>query len=228
MSAERDIYTKLHDMMVLLHRSLKKALESIITQIEEDQKQIKAGKESKLQKDLPNWLNYIDAFIHTLEHHHKTEDLFMFPPFKAAGIDMEGEKEAHEKIHAILDRIEALVKDCQGNSIKYNNGEEILQNLKEVQEPLIDHLNAEVSKLTTENLSVIPVDKFKEIWRKGDEYGKAGPTFTLPFFFHHLPSKETKEVLEILTLPAFVSWIILPAFNFKHSGLWKYAPYQMY
>jgi hypothetical protein len=213
---KKDNYFKIKFIMERAHDTFIVGFKNVAKQIDENS--------DDHQKDLSNWLGYVNSLITSLEHHHQTEEKIMFPFFQKHGITFEQEIEQHQQLHKDLDKIKIFLAKSKNNPSFYDS--KILKDLfHETEVNLFVHLENEVADLDRTKLEPhIRSDDIKDLISELDKEAKNADPFIIPIYMQCHTTPEYKNWPEF---GSFMYYIVLPMLSLKYRGYWKYAPYNI-
>ncbi|KAF9445419.1 hypothetical protein P691DRAFT_805693 [Macrolepiota fuliginosa MF-IS2] len=212
-----DPFEQLHYNMVRAHHTFKLGYNIILQNLEQSQEAI--------EKDLPNFIGYCQAWAASIITHHDSEEEIVFPVLNQK-MDFAPEKEAHEAIHNSINELEAILLEAKADHSKFNP-EQLREHLIHLKEPLFQHLDSEVEHITSSQLKQVGFGdaELKDLNTRLDKYAQShgDPFILVPYMRTHTPP-EFKDVWP--PMPWVLRKVVIPyVLARRYSGYWKYAPY---
>ncbi|KAH9849415.1 hypothetical protein C2E23DRAFT_737468 [Lenzites betulinus] len=215
-SVPTDPYELLHWNMKLAHATYEKGYENIVSLLD-----------NPPSNDLKNFLGYCEAWVHSILHHHETEEATVFPILNEK-MDFSHERDQHKELHDFLDKFLVVIKDAREDTSKFN-GEDIKELMLSAKDIMFTHFNEELvhigaSKLKEANFTEAECKSMVEAMEK---HAKANgdPFLVVPYMRSHT-EPDYKNIWP--PMPWVLRKLVIPyMLAKKHSGYWKYSPYAM-
>ncbi|KAF8240911.1 hypothetical protein L208DRAFT_1420317 [Tricholoma matsutake] len=216
MAAPADPFQLLHYNMVHTHDTFKRGCDIILSHLQAPPKD-----------DLKNFLGYCGAWATAIEHHHDAEEAIVFP-FLNTKMDFSGETEQHRVIHYSLEDLHTMIKEAQTDLSKFDV-EKMKMQMIALKEPLYTHLDEEVEHIPANKMKEAGFAEHEVVAMIADlgKYARShgDPFVSIPYMCSHTPT-DIKPFWP--PIPWILRKLIVPyIFAKKHSGYWKYSPYDM-
>lgn len=131
-------------MMAHVHNVLIRGLNAIVQQAP----YVKSSEDSSYnQRDVQDLLAYVASWVKMVEHHHWTEESFIFPEIeKFSGKPglMDDPKHQHELFHGGMKELLAYAESTKPQSYRWDGPGGMKEIVDSFSQPLMDHLYAEV------------------------------------------------------------------------------------
>ncbi|KAG8162654.1 hypothetical protein KVR01_007132 [Diaporthe batatas] len=167
---EKHSYVHVSSEMAHVHNVLIRGLNSIVQQ----------APYVKAPKDCRDLLSYVASWVKMVEHHHDTEESFIFPEVeKFAGTTglMDAPKHQHELFHDGLERLLKYAQSTQPERYKWEGRGGMKEIVDSFSKELMDHLYAEVDLF----LSLKDLDSagLRKTWDQGEAIAARQTNFGL-------------------------------------------------
>ncbi|KAF9530565.1 hypothetical protein CPB83DRAFT_167332 [Crepidotus variabilis] len=171
--------------------------------------------------DEASFVGYCLMFLNLLHNHHSIEEELVFPVLQTK-LDMTPNIEQHKSFHEGMDNFERYLKDVQDKKEVYD-GDKLVGLLDGFSYPLVEHLNDEIPTLSPERLAQLDKAQFEGVCKELEEHIKSSSMTTLHSFItvHH----DSRTAPSWPPAPKLISWFISNVAYWRHSNLWKFAPF---
>ena len=197
MQNEKHSYVHVSSEMAHVHNVLIRGLNAIVQQ----------APYVTSKKDTKDLLVYVSCWVKMVEHHHDTEESFIFPELeKFAGKRglMDDPKHQHELFHDGLERLLKYAESTQPENYRWDGPGGMKEIVDSFSKELMDHLCAEIDLFLA--LKDLDSAGLKKTWDEGEAIAARQSNFNLLVSFQslgsaqsHLVNKSTVHCLPLCT-----------------------------
>lgn len=180
------------------------------------------------RKDVKDLFFYVSSWVKLVEHHHWTEESFIFPElekFNGRPGSMDGPKLQHELFHGGLERLLVYTQETNTQDYRWDGPGGMKEIVDSFSKNLMDHLYAEVDVfLAMDNVDSLGL---REVWDQGEAIAKkAGNLGMLYSIFPCVLGNADKTYEggnEFPPLPWLLPYIVKYWFAAR-NGAWRFNP----
>ncbi|ROV92482.1 hypothetical protein VSDG_06726 [Cytospora chrysosperma] len=217
---EEHSYIHVSSEMTYVHNVIIRGLNAIVQQAP----YVKAYNE----KDVKDLFFYVSSWVKMVEHHHWTEESFIFPEierFSGKPGSMDNPKHQHKLFHSGLERLLAYTQVTNPQSYRWDEPGGMKEIVDSFSKDLMDHLYAEVDIF----LAMKDLDSagLRKTWDQGEAIAKrAGNLGMLYSVFPCVLGTADKTYEggnEFPPLPWFLPYLVKYWFA-AGNGAWRFSP----
>ncbi|KDR77179.1 hypothetical protein GALMADRAFT_434698 [Galerina marginata CBS 339.88] len=167
---------------------------------------------------------YALSCLELIHAHHHGEEAVIFPRLQVKlDHDMSHNVEQHQAFQEEMEALEEYLKKVHNGEAEYD-GEGTRRLLKAFADPLIEHLNEELTTITPEKLSVFTNDELAEMSKALEDHIKTvGGFFTL--FPFTLTNHDKRDSPKWPPAPTHIKWFAITVGYFFNRSYWKFSTF---
>ncbi|KAJ4393001.1 hypothetical protein N0V93_002205 [Gnomoniopsis smithogilvyi] len=179
------------------------------------------------EKDVKDLLAYVTAWVKMVEHHHDTEEAFIFPEIEQLSGKpgfMGVATEQHEAFHGGLERLLAFAESTKPADFKWVGGmKEVVDSFSEA---LMDHLTKEIDLFLS--MGSLDSEGLRKAWDKGEANATKQTNLALlrvvfPCVLGNADKTYEDSAHDFPPLPKVLPYVVKYGFA-AGNGAWRFAP----
>ncbi|PSR81836.1 hypothetical protein BD289DRAFT_438510 [Coniella lustricola] len=169
LATEKHSYVHVATEMVHVHNVLIRGINAIVQQAP----YVKDSTQpSYKEKDVRDLLSYVSSWCKMVDHHHSTEESFIFPEIeKVCGKSMESPRQQHKEFHGGLESLLAYAEATKPREYRWTGPAGMKEIIDSFSQSMIHHLYDEIGVLLT--LKDVNSDALRKAWDEGERIATA-------------------------------------------------------